>query len=123
MSEDAHADDSVDHLEDFAADVDAEAAATLLGLQKSPSASVPSTSKASQAKTVQSAAKAKMTTKDGSKVRPDTHGSSRHASKFIARFAGGIPRMLPRLDMPVSTRAEKALFGELLPSYTSRSGS
>ena len=56
-----------------------------------------------------------------SKVVVHRGGSSRRSSRWI-KSTGGIPRMLPNTNLPVSTQAEKLLFMELLPECKQRDG-
>jgi hypothetical protein len=49
-------------------------------------------------------------------------GSGRQIRRYIAAFAGGIPKMLPSTDAPITGIAEMSLFAELLPLYTSKGG-
>ena len=46
-------------------------------------------------------------------------GSGRETSRFGAQYQGGISRVLPGLDAPITSRAERDLFAELLPQYQS----
>ena len=48
------------------------------------------------------------------------HGSSRRARVHIKGHQGGIPRLLPHTDMPVSTAAERAFYAQHVKQYTSR---
>ena len=48
------------------------------------------------------------------------HGSSRRARAHINSHKGGIPRLLPHTDMPISTAAEEDFYAQHIKQYTSR---
>jgi hypothetical protein len=48
------------------------------------------------------------------------HGTGRQSRRFLAVHSGGIKRVLPSTDAPVTTDAEKLLFAQLLIQHTAK---
>lgn len=63
------------------------------------------------------------------KVSPSTpplsikkRGTNRLGNRFVQGHAGGIPKLLPSTDLPITTQAERDLFSSLIDQYKSRRG-